>query len=39
MLHSQDDFGPDPHKFNPERYFLPAVRDPGTTGAFGYGRR
>ncbi|KIJ42502.1 hypothetical protein M422DRAFT_171007 [Sphaerobolus stellatus SS14] len=32
-------FGLNPYKFDPERYFIPGVRDPGSTGAFCFGRR
>ncbi|KIJ44626.1 hypothetical protein M422DRAFT_167941, partial [Sphaerobolus stellatus SS14] len=30
---------PDTGRFDPERYFIPGVRDPRSTGAFGFGRR
>ncbi|KIJ47075.1 hypothetical protein M422DRAFT_164363 [Sphaerobolus stellatus SS14] len=39
LLRDEDDFGPNTDTFNPEIYFLPEVRDPGKTGAFGFGRR
>ncbi|KIJ24511.1 hypothetical protein M422DRAFT_274683 [Sphaerobolus stellatus SS14] len=39
LLHDEADFGPDTNKFIPERYFMPGVRDPALTGAFGFGRR
>ncbi|KIJ31579.1 hypothetical protein M422DRAFT_185734 [Sphaerobolus stellatus SS14] len=39
LLRDEADFGPNTDRFNPERYFIPGVRDPGNTGAFGFGRR
>ncbi|KIJ33701.1 hypothetical protein M422DRAFT_264318 [Sphaerobolus stellatus SS14] len=40
LLHDQDDFGPQPDQFMPERFLnKTARRDPEVTGAFGYGRR
>ncbi|KIJ32790.1 hypothetical protein M422DRAFT_265423 [Sphaerobolus stellatus SS14] len=40
ILHDQDDFGPQPNQFMPERFLNKAARrDPEVTGAFGYGRR
>ncbi|KIJ47084.1 hypothetical protein M422DRAFT_164403, partial [Sphaerobolus stellatus SS14] len=39
LLHNETDFGPNPDKFDPERYLISGVRDPGNTGAFGFGRR
>ncbi|KIJ23694.1 hypothetical protein M422DRAFT_195619, partial [Sphaerobolus stellatus SS14] len=39
ILHNEADFGPETDKFNPERYFMPGIRDPATSGAFGFGRR
>ncbi|KIJ33444.1 hypothetical protein M422DRAFT_264547 [Sphaerobolus stellatus SS14] len=39
LLRDEADFGPNTDRFDPERYFIPGVRDPGNTGAFGFGRR
>jgi len=39
LLHNETDFGPNIDKFQPERFLKPGVRDPASTGAFGYGRR
>ncbi|KIJ30785.1 hypothetical protein M422DRAFT_267616 [Sphaerobolus stellatus SS14] len=39
LLHNEEHFGPDTDKFIPERHFNPDVRDPATTGAFGFERR
>ncbi|KIJ44607.1 hypothetical protein M422DRAFT_251892 [Sphaerobolus stellatus SS14] len=39
LLHNEADFGPNTDRFDPERYFIPGVRDPRSTGAFGFGRR
>ncbi|KIJ51980.1 hypothetical protein M422DRAFT_243553 [Sphaerobolus stellatus SS14] len=39
LLHDEADFGPNTDRFDPERYFIPGVRDPANTGAFGFGRR
>ncbi|KIJ44644.1 hypothetical protein M422DRAFT_251939 [Sphaerobolus stellatus SS14] len=39
LLHNEADFGPNPDRFDPERYFIPGVCNPRSTGAFGFGRR
>ncbi|KIJ31595.1 hypothetical protein M422DRAFT_185704 [Sphaerobolus stellatus SS14] len=39
LLHNEADFGPNTNRFDPERYFIPGVRAPRSTGAFGFGRR
>ncbi|KIJ39738.1 hypothetical protein M422DRAFT_257332 [Sphaerobolus stellatus SS14] len=39
LLHEEADFGPDTGKFDPARFMESGRRDPGQTGAFGYGRR
>ncbi|KIJ36847.1 hypothetical protein M422DRAFT_178866 [Sphaerobolus stellatus SS14] len=39
LLREEADFGPDTEKFDPGRFMEPGRRDPGQTGAFGYGRR
>ncbi|KAF8509759.1 cytochrome P450 [Hysterangium stoloniferum] len=37
ILHDEKDYGPDTHKFIPERFLRPGVKEP--TAAFGFGRR
>ncbi|KIJ28821.1 hypothetical protein M422DRAFT_189274 [Sphaerobolus stellatus SS14] len=39
LLREEADFGPDMEKFDPGRFMESGRRDPGQTGAFGYGRR
>jgi len=39
LLHDENDFGPDTNKFNPDRFLNGKVRDPSSTGVFGFGRR
>ena len=39
LLHDENDFGPDVEKFIPERFLRPGIRDPASTGSFGFGRR
>ncbi|KIJ35822.1 hypothetical protein M422DRAFT_261774 [Sphaerobolus stellatus SS14] len=40
LLHNEEDFGPNTDRFIPERFLeKSAIRDPETTGSFGYGRR
>jgi len=39
LLHDETDFGPDTDKFNPDRFLEADVRDPNSTGSFGFGRR
>ncbi|KIJ28818.1 hypothetical protein M422DRAFT_189306 [Sphaerobolus stellatus SS14] len=38
LLREEVDFGPDTEKFDPGRFMESGRRDPGQTGAFGYGR-
>ncbi|KAF8523968.1 cytochrome P450 [Hysterangium stoloniferum] len=37
LLHSEAIYGPDPHKFRPERFLVKGVKDPDY--AFGFGKR
>ncbi|KAF8509756.1 cytochrome P450 [Hysterangium stoloniferum] len=37
ILHDERNYGPDTHKFIPERFLQPGVKDP--TATFGFGRR
>ncbi|KIJ41822.1 hypothetical protein M422DRAFT_255142 [Sphaerobolus stellatus SS14] len=39
LLREVADFGANPDSFDPARFFEKGRRDPGQTGAFGYGRR
>ncbi|KIJ32571.1 hypothetical protein M422DRAFT_184313 [Sphaerobolus stellatus SS14] len=41
ILHNEDDFGPNPERFNPDWFLDPSqlVHDPAMSGSFGYGRR
>ncbi|KIJ28806.1 hypothetical protein M422DRAFT_269857 [Sphaerobolus stellatus SS14] len=39
LLREEADFGPETERFDPGRFMESGRRDPGQTGAFGYGRR
>ncbi|KIJ30668.1 hypothetical protein M422DRAFT_186824, partial [Sphaerobolus stellatus SS14] len=39
LLRNEADFGPDTDQFIPDCFLQPGVRDPASTGAFGFGRR
>ncbi|KIJ29551.1 hypothetical protein M422DRAFT_188279, partial [Sphaerobolus stellatus SS14] len=41
LLHDEDDFGPNPERFNPDRFLDPSqlVRDPAMSGSFEYRRQ